>query len=62
MKVGNGPKKSRFVAQNYADMGASTIATKATTVQRFSQRVALFLAASTANMHTYTQDVTQAYI
>ena len=55
-------KKSRLVAQNYADVEAASIATKAPTVQRFSQRVALSIAASLPNMKVYTRDVTQAYI
>ena len=55
-------KKSRLVAQNYADEDATYIATKAPTVQRFSQRVALSLAASFPKMKTYTRDITQAYI
>ena len=55
-------KKSRLVAQNYADDGAASIATKAPTVQRFSQRVALSLAASMPPLEAYTRDITQAYI
>lgn len=55
-------RKSRLVAQNYSDEGASTIATKAPTVQRFSQRVALSIAASMKDLTMYTRDVTQAYV
>ena len=55
-------KKSRLIAQNYADEGAATIPTKAPTVQRFSQRIALSIAASISHMNTYTRDITQAYI
>lgn len=55
-------KKYRLIVQNYADYGAKSIATKATTVQRSSQRVALSIAASMTNMGTYTRDITQAYI
>lgn len=41
-KVGsNLKKKSRLIAQNYADEGANTISTKAPTVQRLLQRVSL---------------------
>lgn len=39
-------KKSRLVSQNYADEVATMIATKAPTIQRFSQRAALSVAAS----------------
>lgn len=55
-------KKSRLVAQNYQDADAVKIATKAPTVQRFSQRVLLSLAASSTNMDLCTRDVTQAYV
>lgn len=62
-KVGERFKnKSRLVAQNYADEGAATIATKAPTVQLFSQLVALCLAASMPSMSTYSRDITQSYI
>lgn len=55
-------KKSRLVAQNYTKKGAATITTKELTVQSFSQRLTLCLAASVEGMLTYTRDVTQAYI
>ena len=55
-------KKSRLVAQNYADDDATAIATKAPTVQRFAQRVALSIAASYPELIPYTRDITQAYI
>ena len=62
-KVGDGlKKKSRLVAQNYADEHAGYIPTKAPTVQRFSQRIALCIAASLPKMDLYTRDITQAYI
>ena len=62
-KVGKGlRKKSRLVAQNYADNDAASIATKAPTVQRFSQRVALSIAASLPTLVPYVRDVTQAYV
>lgn len=55
-------KKSRLVAQNYSDHDATEIGTKAPTIQRFSQRVALSIAASSPLMLPYTRDITQAYI
>ena len=55
-------KKSRLVAQNYTDDEATAIPTKAPTVQRISQRVALCIAASMSSMNMYTRDITQAYI
>lgn len=62
-KFGNSfKKKSRLVAQNYADNYATAIPTRAPTVQRFSQRVSLCVAASLPNMKMYTRDITQAYI
>ena len=55
-------KKSRLVAQNYADIGATSIPTKAPTVQRFSQRIALCIAACLPHLKPFTRDITQAYI
>lgn len=56
-------RKSRPVAQNYdADAGAAPIATKALTIQRFSQLVAFSIAASMKTLHAYTRDVIQAYV
>lgn len=46
-------KKSRIVAQNYGDEGETSIATKAPTVERFSQRLAHCLAESTTDLQTY---------
>lgn len=54
-------RKSRLVLQNYANEGAWKIPTKAPTVQQFSQRLALILAASIPSMTSYTLDVTQAF-
>lgn len=58
----NERKKSRLVAQNYSDDDASSIATKAPTVQRFSKRATLSISASIPTMVPYTRDITQAYI
>ena len=55
-------KKSRLVAHNYADEDTTSIATKAPTVQRFSQRVALCIGASLPRLKGFARDVTQAYI
>lgn len=55
-------KKSRLVAHNYADDGATSIATKAPAVQLFSQRVALCIAVCLPSMKVYTRYITQAYI
>lgn len=55
-------KKSRLVAQNYSDIGATCIPTKAPTVQRYSQRTALSIAVSSPHMESYTRDITQAYV
>lgn len=55
-------KKSRLVAQNYGDEDAAGIATKAPTVQRYSQRVLLSLASSLPACKVFSRDVTQAYI
>lgn len=54
--------KSRLVAQNVADEGATFIATKAPTVQRFLERICLSLTASLPTMTAYARDITQAYI
>lgn len=63
-EVGEGmqKKKSRLVAQNYSDQDQTRLATRAPTVQRFSQLVITFLAASLNGMYRFTRDVTQAYI
>ena len=55
-------KKSMLVAQNYQDVGSTRIATKAPTVNRFSQRILLALAPSFDNMQVFTRDITQAYV
>lgn len=62
-KAGKGlRKKSRFVAQNYADGGASYIPTKAPTVQRYSPRTALSVAASDPDLDPFLRVIIQAYI
>lgn len=55
-------KKSRPVAQNFGDEDASGIATKAPTIQRFSQRILLFLAASIPENKVFSRDVTEDYV
>lgn len=58
--VGDKVKKtSRLVAQNYSDEDATILATKAPTVQRFSQLAALSIAAYILGLIPYTTDVTQ---
>lgn len=52
---------SRLVAQNYRYTDASEIATKAPTIQRFSQRLILSLVASIDGMRLFIRDITQAY-
>lgn len=56
-------KKSRFVSQNYCDEEATTMATKAPTVQRYSQRVACSIGASySQDLKAIIRDIIQAYI
>lgn len=50
------------MAQNYADDDATSIATKAPSVQIYSQRVTLSLAAYIPNIVSYTRNITQSYI
>lgn len=54
-------KRSRLVVQNYADMGTSSIATKAPTVQRFSKRLSFSLTFPLGKMTPFTRDITQSY-
>lgn len=62
-RAGQGQRrKSRLVAQNYSDEAATTIATRAPTVQRSSQRLLLSLAISVDGMTAFSRDITQAYI
>lgn len=59
-KVGNKlKKKSRLVANNYAEDDATVINTKAPTVQKFAQRVALSIAALITSLIPYKRDITQ---
>jgi len=53
--------KSRLVAQNFRDNEARGIPTKAPTISRFGQRIALAIAAMNADGHAYVRDITQAY-
>lgn len=55
-------KKSRLVSQSYSDEEATTIPTKAPTVQRLSQRTALSIAASDDSLEATLRDIIQAYI
>lgn len=50
-------KKSRLIAKNCADGRERTITTKSPTVQLFSQRITLSVAASIQKMPTYTRDI-----
>lgn len=54
--------KLRLVAHIYGDKDATLIASKAPTVQRFSQRVFLFLVASLPGYIGFSRDVIQAYV
>lgn len=49
------------MSQNYADEDATSIATNAPTVQRFSKLLAFCFSASISDLCTYTGDVTQVY-
>ena len=64
IKTVNGKKidKSRLVAQNYRDHGATSICTKSPTVSRMGQRVAITTAALTPSHKTYVRDISQAYV
>lgn len=55
-------KRSRLEAHNFGDRDAAGITTKAATVQRFSQRMLLILAASLTGGTIFSREVTQAYI
>lgn len=54
--------KRRLVAQTYGNEGAATFATKTPTVQRFSQRLVLFIEAFFPGMAPYTRKPTETYI
>jgi len=55
-------EKSRLVAQNYCDKGATAISTKSPTVSRLGQRLALATAVMFPNHTSYVRDISQAYI
>lgn len=55
-------RKRRLIAQNYGDIGESNIATKAPTVQRYSQHISMTIAASLKGGKAFTREITQAYI
>ncbi|CDF37987.1 unnamed protein product [Chondrus crispus] len=55
-------EKSRLVAQNYKDKGASSIATKSPTISRMGQRVAMATAAIFREHQSYIRDISQAYL
>lgn len=59
--IKQGRPKSWLVAQNYADVEAGTVPTKAPTVTKASERICLSFAASLFGNRTYTRDVSQAY-
>lgn len=54
--------KSRLFGQKYADEGATAKATKAPTVQKFTKRSTLCIAASHNRMTAYSRDIMQAYV
>jgi ribonuclease HI len=54
--------KSRLVVQAFNDRASRQVLTGAPTVQRFSQRLLLSMAACFPDMKLFTRDVTQAYI
>jgi hypothetical protein len=55
-------EKSRLVAQNYRDEHARDIPTKAPTISRMGERLALCFAAMHSSSEAYVRDVTQAYL
>jgi len=58
---GSFKEKSRLVAQNYRDYHARKIPTKAPTISKLGQRIALCIAAMNPEGQAYLRDVTQAY-
>lgn len=54
--------RSRFVAQNYADEIAASLATRALTLQRLSQRLSPCLASISYHCDSYTRYIAVAYI
>lgn len=55
-------EKSRFVAQNYFDLGAANISTNAPTEQLFSQRLVMTITASMNEGKPFARDINQAYV
>lgn len=53
--------KSRLVARNYGDKDVAIGATKAPTVQRFSQRLMFAISTSYPNTAPFLPDISQAY-
>lgn len=62
LEDGSIAEKSRLVAQNYKDKGASSIATKSPTISRMGQRVAMATAAIFREHQSYIRDISQAYL
>lgn len=54
--------KSRCVARNFRDSGATYIPTRSPTVTRWAQRLSLCLAAIVPERNTYVRDISQAYV
>jgi len=55
-------EKSRLVAQNFRDKGATGISTKSPTVSRMGQRIAIATAAMFPERTSYVRDISQAYL
>jgi Reverse transcriptase (RNA-dependent DNA polymerase) len=62
LEDGSTLNKSRLVAQNYRDTSARDIPTKAPTISRMGERLALCLAAMHVGSDAYVRDITQAYL
>lgn len=59
---GNEIKKSRLVAQNYSDLEASSVSTKAPTVSRLRLPLTISFAACLQSFRSYFRDISQAYV
>ena len=59
---GSNRYKSRLVSQNFRDYDARHIPTKAPTISRFGQRLALTISAMHSDGQANVRDVTQAYV
>lgn len=55
-------EKSRLVAQNYRDKGASFIATRSPTISRMGHRVTVATATLCPDHKSYIRDISQAYL